>query len=79
MFLYANAEKNGLEWSRAESKKWAEMVIAANPSEGDVAVRETTQRPPGLDWGEVGKKAMIGGIAGGIIGLLGYVFKKMKG
>ena len=79
LFLYANAEKDGLKWSRTESRKWAEMVIAANPSEGEVAVRETTQRASGFDWSEVGQKALIGAVVGGIIGLLSLLFKKKKG
>ena len=78
LFLYANAEKKGLEWSRTESRKWAEAVIAANPSEGEVAVRETTQRASSFDWGEVGQKALIGAVGGGIIGLFSLLFRKKK-
>jgi len=79
LFLYANAEKTGLQWSRTESQKWAEMVVAANPSAGDVAVRETSERSSGFDWGEVGKKALIGAVFGGIIGLFRLIFNKKKG
>lgn len=76
LFLYANAEKSGLEWSRVESKKWAAMVVAANPSAGNVAVEEARPQRSGIDWSEVARKGLIGGIIGGIIGLIGYFTKK---
>jgi hypothetical protein len=76
LFLYANAEKSGLDWSRTECRKWAESVIAANPSTGDVADREKTAR--GFNWGRVGQKALIGGIVGGLFGAFGYIFKRKE-
>jgi len=79
LFLYANAEKSGLEWSRMESQKWADMIIAANPSVGAIAVREASKRQSGFDWSKVLEKAVVGAIIGGLIGLLGYVFRKKKG
>ncbi len=35
--LVVYAEKSGLEWSRAEAKEWAEMVLAANPESSVMA------------------------------------------
>ncbi len=79
LFLYANAEKSALEWCRAESKKWADTIIAANPSTGDVALRESTAGRSGVDWGKVFGKALAGAVAGGIIGAVLYLFRKKKG
>lgn len=79
LFLYVNAEKAGLEWSRVESKKWADMVIADNPSIGIIAEREIATRKSGFDWDRVIAKGIIGAIIGGIVGLIGYLFKKKKG
>jgi hypothetical protein len=75
LMLYVNAEKSGLDWSRKEAQNWADAVIAANPSGALAAARETT----GIDWGQVGEKAMIGGVIGGLVALVTLVFKKMKG
>ena len=78
LFLYVNAEKAGLEWSRAEAKKWADTVVAANPSDEAVAKREASHEGSGFDWSQVGEKALIGGIIGGLIGLARYFFRKKK-
>lgn len=75
LFLYAFAEKLGLDWCRSESRKWTDTVIAANPSTGDVAVRERKRSRTGFDWSRVLAAAIIGGI----VGALGYVFRKRKG
>jgi|GEM_PF-759011 len=78
LFLYANAEKAGLDWSRAESRKWADMLIAANPSVGDIAAREASPARHGFDWQKVVERAILGAIIGGIVGAIGYVFGKNK-
>ena len=39
LYLFVYAEETGLDWTRAESKKWVDMIIAANPSVGPVANR----------------------------------------
>jgi len=72
LMLYANAEKSGLDWSRSESQKWADSIIEANPSTGEIAARES--RPAGfhMDWMRVFASTVIGGI----IGLLIYVLRK---
>jgi hypothetical protein len=33
----------------------------------------------GFNWGSVGGKAVIGGIVGGLIGLAGWLFRKLSG
>jgi hypothetical protein len=58
---------------------WADAVIAANPSTGDIAVRESRPSRTGFDWSKVFGKAIAGAIIGGIVGALGYVFRKKKG
>lgn len=78
LFLYANAEKSGLSWSKAESGKWAERVIAANPSVGVDVARETTRRRSGFDWGEIVEKTIVGAVIGGVVGLIAYLFGKWK-
>jgi len=76
LFLYAAADKDGLEWSQSQSKKWADVIIAANPSPEDIAARERGPSQFGFDWGRVLQKGVIGAIIGGIIGLIGYLFKR---
>lgn len=67
LFLYTFAGKNGLEWSRVESRKLGDAVIAANPSDADVAALESADRGSGgFDWGQVLKVTFIGGIAGAV-------------
>ncbi|MCI0748799.1 MAG: hypothetical protein L0Y58_25615 [Verrucomicrobia subdivision 3 bacterium] len=78
LFLYVNAEKSGLEWSRSESRKWADTVIAANPSTGDVAARESQSSGSGFDWNKVITKAIVGAVIGGLVGGLTYVFRKKR-
>jgi hypothetical protein len=70
LFLYVNAEKSGLDWCRSESRNWANTVIAANPSVGEIAARESKRS--GFDWNEL----FIAGVVGGIIGALSWVFRK---
>jgi hypothetical protein len=74
LFLYANAEKSGLAWCRAESRKWMEAIISANPSTGEVAARESGPSRSGFDWSGVA----IGGLIGGVIGALSYALRKKK-
>jgi hypothetical protein len=79
LFLYVNAEKSALEWSRDQAQAWADAIIAANPSVGSVADRENRERLGGINWNEVGSTAIIGGIIGGVIGLVMYVFRRKGG
>jgi hypothetical protein len=72
LFLYTGAEKSGLAWSRTQCQKWADTVIAANPSMGTIAVREASPRRAGFEWKGLGVKAF----AGAIIGALGFGFRK---
>ncbi len=79
LFLYVNAEKAGLAWSREQARSWADAIIAANPSVGEVARRERSERHFGFIGSGVGRAAVVGAVVGGIIGLLGYVFRKRNG
>lgn len=78
LFLYVFSEKKGLDWSRTESQKWADTVMAANPSVGAVAIREASSSRSGFDWSKVGSGTLAGAFAGLIIGTIGYVFKKAR-
>lgn len=75
LFLYSYASKDDLEWTRSESMKWAESVIASN----NQPPSKTPKR--GIDWGEIGEEGLVGSIVGGIFALifgLKSLFKKKK-
>jgi RNA polymerase subunit RPABC4/transcription elongation factor Spt4 len=76
LFLYVNAEKSGLDWCRTESSKWADAVIAANPSTGDIAARESKHSQGDFDWDKIFVKGTLGAIMGGILGIIGYLSKR---
>lgn len=76
LFLYAHADKDSVEWSQSQSQKWADSIIAANPSTEDIAAREGGSSQLGFDWNRVLKKALIGAIIGGIIGMILHISKK---
>jgi hypothetical protein len=78
LFLYVNAEKAGLDWSRSESRKWVSTVIAANPSTGAVAARENRPSWFSFDSRAVFAKVIAGAVIGGIIALT-YALRKKKG
>jgi hypothetical protein len=77
LFLYVYAEKSALQWCRDQAQRWAEAIIAANPSAGDIAKRERSSRR-GFNWGKVGKNAVIGAVVGGIIGGLNVLRKRRQ-
>ncbi len=76
LFLYVNAEKSGLDWCRSESRKWADAVIAANPSTGDIAARESKPFQDDFDWEKIFVKGFLVAIMGGILGIIGYLSKR---
>jgi len=79
LFLYSYAEEAGLEWSRESSKQWASAVVAANPSDFQSSVKESLPSAvTGIDWGEVGIKAIAGAIIGLIVGLIAWARKRGK-
>lgn len=76
-FLYANGGEQDLEWTRQISKRWAETILAANPSDATTAAAETAG-PTGFDWKRIQRGALIGGAIGGLFGLIGYFFARAK-
>lgn len=77
LFFYAKGGKEDLEWTREQSKKWVEAVIAANPSVGEVARSEAApSHGSGFDWSGIWGKVIIGAVAGAIIGGLSTLFRK---
>lgn len=79
LFLYSYAEESGLEWSKQASQNWADAVIAANPSDFQTSVKEAMPSAvAGIDWGQVGAKALAGGAIGLIIGLIGWAINRRK-
>jgi hypothetical protein len=78
LYLYVNAEKSALRWCREESQRWADAIIAANPSTGEIAAREKTSSRSGINWSKVLKNAIIGAVVGGVIGGLNVLRKKRR-
>lgn len=79
LFLYSYAEETGLEWSREASKQWASAIVAANPPDLQSSVKESLPSTvTGIDWEEVGAKAVAGAIIGLILGLIGWAIKRGK-
>ena len=76
LFLYANAEKSGLDWCRSASRKWADTVIAANPSKGNIVFGENMSWRAVFDWRKVLWVAIAGIIIGGVTSALAYVLLK---
>jgi hypothetical protein len=79
LFLYSYAEESGLEWSKEASRKWTDDVVMANPSDFKATVKEAIPSSvSGVDWGEVGAKAVVGAIIGLVIGLVGWLRNRGK-
>lgn len=76
-FLYANGGEQDLDWTRQISRNWAEAILAANPSDATAAAAETAG-PSGFDWKRIQRGALIGGVIGGLVGLVGYFFARGK-
>jgi len=78
LFLYVNAEKSALQWCRNESQRWADAIIAANPSTGEIAAREERSSRSGFNWNKVLTNALIGAVIGGIVGGLNVLRKRKQ-
>lgn len=79
LFLYGNAERADLERCRSESRKWVDMFVAANPSTGEIAARESRSGGSGFNWTRVLGSSIVGGIIGGIVGLVRYLSRRRNG
>lgn len=79
LFLYSYAEESGLDWSRNLSTQWSSAVIKANPSDFQSSINENLPAAvTGIDWGEVGVKALIGAFIGLLIGFVSWLVKRGK-
>lgn len=79
LFLYSYAEESDLDWSRNLSTQWSNAVIKANPSDFQSSVNENLPAiVTGIDWNEVGVKALIGAFVGLLIGLVSWLVKRAK-
>lgn len=76
LYLYAYGEKSDLEWTRIESRKWAEAIVAANPSVGEVATLEGATRRPRSLWDGVAEKAAVGAVVGALVVLVRHFSSK---
>lgn len=79
LFLYVYAEDSALQWTRDESKRWADAILAANPSgprnsiaEGASSVLSNTT------WTQVGIRAGFGALIGMAGGLVAWRRKRSK-
>lgn len=79
LFLYAFAEEAAADWSRNAVLAWSDAVLKANPPDLRSRITEATpQWLLGMDWGSVGQSALIGGVIGAVLSLLGW-FRRKKG
>jgi hypothetical protein len=78
LFLYVHAEKSALQWCRDESRRWADAIIAANPSTGEIAAREKRSSRSGFNWNKVLTNGLIGAVIGGIVGGLNALRKRKQ-
>lgn len=79
LFLYSYAEESALDWSRAVSSEWATNVVKSNPSDLKSSIKETLPSAvTGIDWGQVGAKAVGGAIIGLLIALIGWAINRGK-
>lgn len=79
LFLYSYADEADLEWTRQASRDWAQAVIAANPSgPADAAKEALPATVAGIDWGQVGEKALGGALIGVVVGLIAWLMNRRK-
>jgi len=79
LFLYSYAGESDLDWSRNISKQWSNALIEANPSGFQASINENLPAAvAGIDWREVGLKALIAGAIALLIGLVGWLVKRAK-
>jgi hypothetical protein len=76
LFFYANADKDGLAWSKDASRKWVDAVIAANPSTDDIAAREANRFA--LPWNSLLPKIAAGGVLAAIVGVIILIARRRK-
>lgn len=74
LFLYANADMSELEWTQQATEKWTQAVLAQN----EPAPSQSLGIPGGFDWSQVGKKAFIGAIIGGVLAIGASIWSKFK-
>lgn len=79
LFLYCFAEEAGVDWCERMSGQWANAVIEANPADFQSSLNESLPASlSGMDWGQIGAKALAGGLIGLVIGLIAWLFKRGK-
>lgn len=79
LFLYVYGGKDDLEWTREQSKSWANAILGANPESAQLAQSiRTSDHRSGIDWGRVAGKAIVGGILALIVGMFGWATNRRK-
>ena len=63
--LYSYGTEDDLEWTRDTARLWANSVIASNDPPPSASPREQT-----IDWSRVALRAIVGGLAGGVVALI---------
>lgn len=76
LFLYVYGSKDDVEWTRETAGRLASDIIDSNgPTPGEQrSVSSSDAR--GIDWGQVLEKGLFGALAGGLIGLLAFLFRR---
>lgn len=78
LFLYAYGAKSDLAWTREKTVEWARDIIAANPLNAEEQAAVDAPATSGIDWGRVSGRALIGGLAGLVIGLFSFLMNRRK-
>ena len=78
LFLYVYGAESDLDWTREVAASWAADIIAANPLSTEEKRAVEQSDPLGIDWSKVLEKALIGALAGGVIGFFATVLRRRK-
>ena len=70
--LFCNDMNKNLEWTQNASKNWVSMIMDSNSQS------LTRSSASHTSWNNVFEKGIVGGVAGGLIGLLCWLFSKLK-
>ena len=80
LFVYANGERDDLNWTREASAQWVQQILAANPG-GDVSGRSSPgrgSRGTEINWDRVAGKAIGGAFLALVVLLVSGLFRGRK-
>jgi len=76
LFLYSYGGKDDLEWTREQSKEWASSILGANHDSAQTTPISAHRN--GINWARVVDKAIVGGLLGLILALIGWATNRRK-